>query len=498
MIGARASLATRRRAARAAGLGLALLTLAGCSVGPDYKTPTLTLPALFDGAEETVVASAKAPDLGRWWTRLGDPTLDALIDSAMRRNLDVATAQASLREARAVYRQAGGALSPSVDASAGAQRSGTADGDHDTQARFSGGLDASWELDLFGANRRAVEAAWYGVGASEAQLRDVRLILIGDVASYYVDARSLQQRLRLSRRTAVTQRETAELTRVQLESGAASGLDDASARAQLLNTEADIPSLQLSLAETVNRLSVLTGLSPAAVREQLGDRGAIPTPKLPLPAGAPAQSLLGRPDIRAAERALAQATARIGEAEAARYPSVSLTGSLGTSAANIADLGKDVSISWAFGPSISLPIFSGGRLEAAADAARAARDQAYLGLHQTVLTALEEVENALYGLARERERYAKLRAATRARREAAQLARDLYRAGGSSLLDVLDAERSLYSSEASLIQSQAALATYYIALNKALGGGWDGAVDAGQPTLNDDNGPRLAFMRKEI
>jgi len=208
--------------------------------------------------------------------------------------------------------------------------------------------------------------------------------------------------------------------------------------------------------------------------------------------GVPADVLLSRPDIRQAERELAQATARIGQAEAARYPSISLAGSISTSGSNFGDLARSSSISWSFGPSVSIPIFNGGSLAAAVDVAAAQRDQSYVAFQSAVLTALEEVENAAVGLAQARERRDRLEEAVAAYREAVRLARSLYQIGSSSFLDVLDAERSLYSAEDSLIQTQVDITTNYVALNKALGGGWSGEVDASRPLIVDAySGPRL-------
>ncbi|RYE32703.1 MAG: hypothetical protein EOP23_11675 [Hyphomicrobiales bacterium] len=198
-----------------------------------------------------------------------------------------------------------------------------------------------------------------------------------------------------------------------------------------------------------------------------------------------------RPDVRSAERVLAQATAQIGQAEANRYPSVSLTGSISTSALKLGDLAKNSAIGWSIGPSLSVPIFNGGELAAAVDAARARRDQQDAALRLAVLTALQDVEDNLVGLRQQRLRLGSLTEAARASGEAARLSRALYTAGTASFLDVLEAQRTLYSSEESLIQSRVALATSFIALNKALGGGWLRPVDVSAPAVIDgETGPR--------
>lgn len=462
------------RAGRAAAL-LALTLLTGCAVGPDYAFPAFSLPTAWTGTVET--RPAKAPELSAWWKRLGDPELDALIERAVTGNLDVAAAKAKIRESRATYEKAGGTLYPSVDGSGSVTRQKTASSTIKNQ--FKAGFDASWELDVFGGNRRGVEAAGYGLEAAEDDLRTTLLTMIGDIASNYVEARGYQARMDLARRTAQSQHESAALTQSKFEAGGASAVDVAKAVGQANSTEANLSTLEISFAEAVHRLGILTGQEPNALKAQLSTVKPIPTPQLPIATGVPADVLTARPDVRKAERQLAQYTAKIGEAEAARYPSFNLTGNISTTAARGGDLGKSTTIGWSFGPSLSLPIFNAGQLKAAVDVAAAQRDQYYLALRGAVLTALEDVENAVVSLSEESKKNAKLQTAAQAYRDAATLSRDLYDTGNTSFLEVLDAERSLYSAEDSLISSDVAITTNFISLNKALGGGWDGAVDAG-------------------
>lgn len=494
-------LGSRRKAlpvARVFALAMAAVTLAGCVVGPDYHKPNLAMPAKWGNAKPA--ENDGAPQLSKWWTRLGDPMLDELVDQAVAGNLDVAAAKARVREARATYRQQVGTLFPAVDASASATRSANGgnvsdSGDITVEGPFNSfqaGFDASWELDLFGANRRGIEAARYGAQAADEELRDTLVTLIGDVTSNYVAARGFQARLDLARRTAASQRETAGLTRTKLEAGAASAVDVANATGQAASTEANVPALESQLAQTVHRLSVLTGQPPTALADRMKKAKPIPTPKLPIPAGIPADILATRPDVRMAERQLAQSTALIGQAEANRYPAVSLVGSVATSGVHIGDLAKQSSISWSFGPTLTLPVFQGGQLQAAVEIAQAQRDQSFVAYRASVLTALEDVENALVALAQERARRAKLATASASYRQASTLSRALYETGAASFLDVLVAERSLYTAEDALIQSRIDITNDYIALNKALGGGWDGVVDASRPEIVDTGtGPHL-------
>jgi NodT family efflux transporter outer membrane factor (OMF) lipoprotein len=474
--------------------------LAGCVVGPDYRTPILPMPANWSGQKPA--QAAQPAQLSKWWQRLRDPELNSLVEEAVAGNLDVATARAKIREARASYRQSAGTLFPSADGSASATRNKTAAATSggtasDVYSQYQSGFDASWELDLFGANRRGVEAARYGVDASQENLRSTLLTLVGDVGSYYAQARGYQARIALARRSAASQRQTAELTRTMAQAGTATAADVAKAMGQAASTEAAVPTLEASYAEAVHRLSVLTGKPPAALNERLKRGAPIPAPKLPIPTGIPADILLSRPDVRMAERQYAQYTAKVGQAEAARYPSVSLTGNISTTAYQLGDLGKNSSIGWSFGPTLSVPLFNGGQLKAAVEVAQAQRDQYFIAYRASVLSALEDVENALVSLAQERIRIGKLASSAKSYGDAARLEGTLYKAGETSLLDVLDAQRSLYSAEDSLLQSRVLLATNYIALNKALGGGWDGAVDSAKPEIVDARtGPRLAKLSK--
>lgn len=496
------------------------LMLAGCAVGPDYRQPEMAVPDKW--ASVGAMTPASRPELAQWWTRLNDPLLDALIDEAVAGNLDVATARAKVREARALYRQAAGTAWPSLRASVSGTRSGgpgrmspgassttssTASsttssttninsGTGNAGDLFQAGFDASWELDLFGANRRAQEAAKYGVDAAQWGLSAALLTLIGDVTSSYVQARGYQARLALARDTAASQEETARITRLKFEAGASSGLDAANAAGQAQSTRAAIPAFEAAYAQTVHGLSVLTGQPPEALLDRMEQPEPLPTPTLPVSLGVPADVLLARPDVRLAERRYAQSTAKVGQAEAARYPSVSLTGSLITSATRPGDLGQRSSIGWAFGPSLTVPLFNGGRLKAGVEVAQAERDQSFIAWRAAVLNALKDVEGASVALYQENERIAALRASAASYRTAADLARLLYRAGSTSFLDVLTAERSLYLAEDALIQSRVLFTTHYVALNKALGGGWNGHIDTSTPEVVDAHtGPHLDTTR---
>lgn len=490
--------AMRRARARLAALLLAA-GLSGCAVGPDYEVPQPELPARW-GAGRAARAEP-APRLRTWWRRLGDGELDRLMAEAVAGNLDVASAKAKVRAARATYRQQVGTLFPQVTGTASATRGDNGDrvssgGDVTVSSgygEYQAGFDASWEVDLFGANRRGAEAAHYGVQAAGDDLDAALLTLVGDVASYYLDARGYQAQIALARRTAASQRATEALTRRKLDAGAASAVDTANAAGQAASTQADIPELEAAYAASVHRLSVLTGQAPAALAGRMAAARPVPAPRGAPARGIPADVLANRPDVRAAERGLAQSTALVAQAEANRYPAVSLTGTINATGAQVGDLARASSISWSFGPTLTVPVFTGGQLKALVEVAEAERDQSFLAYRAAVLTALEDVENASVSLSRQRVKAAALVTAVASYREAARLSHALYESGSSSFLDVLTAERSLYSSELALIQSRVATAKYYVALHKALGGGWDGAVDAATPAVADhDTGPHFA------
>ncbi len=472
--------------------------LGGCAVGPDYAAPGLQLPAKWGTAAPSVTVTGeepgnRPPELARWWERLGDKTLNRLIDEAVAGNLDVATAKARVRQARATRQQAIGALAPSVTGSGSYTRADNASNLSDTGDvtvagpfdSYALGVNASWELDLFGENRRAAEAATYGLDAAQETLRNTLLTLIGDVATYYVEARGYQARAALARRTAASQRETAALTRTKLQVGSTSAVDVANAEGQAASTEANVPALESSYQQTVHQLAILLGQPPSALNDTMKRTAPIPAPTRAIPRGVPANVLLSRPDVRLAERQYAQYTARIGQAEAARYPDVSLAGEVTTSATKVGDLAKGSTISWSFGPSVSIPIFNAGQLKAAVNYAQAQRDEYFLAYRTAVLGALQDVENASVALQQERIKYRSLNTSADAYRQAASLARTLYQSGSSSFLDVLDAERSAYSADDTLLTSRVAIATDYIALNKALGGGWTGTVDDRTPAVVD-------------
>ncbi|WP_273790528.1 MULTISPECIES: efflux transporter outer membrane subunit [unclassified Bartonella] len=468
---------------------LLCLLLSGCMVGPNYQKTSFRVPAVW--GEKSAQTAGQSVALAGWWRHLNDPVLDALMDYAISGNNNVAVAKARVREARAGLGQVVGTLLPNVSNSISGTRSRSGQSDA-LLNQYSSGFDASWELDFFGGHKRAVEAARYGLDAAVEDMRATMVTLLGDVATNYVQMRGWQQKLFIVRQIAVSQRKTYELMRARLTAGDVSELDVSNAQAQMANTEADISQMEANVAMSVHRLSVLTGRVPTALKDLLqknAKHAKIPQPRWPIPAGIPADILLTRPDLRRAERQYAQATARIGQREADRYPSLTLTGNISTAATAIDQLWKNSTIGWSFGPGLRFPLFNGGQVEASIAVARAQRDQAFITYRAAVLEALEDVENALVRLTKEHQRLEKLIVANKASLHSLKLSRSLFENGNTSFLELLNADRSYYSAQMALKDSRVSLVTQYITLMKALGGGWDGVVDVSRPEVVD-NAPR--------
>jgi multidrug efflux system outer membrane protein len=457
-------------------LGLLVAGLAGCAaVGPDYSPPPIDVPAEWQRAGEAPAAAGRE-DLSAWWQRLEDPLLSGLVDEALAGSLDLRSAQARLRQARALRGIAGAERFPAVSASASATR---ADGSEETGSGrstelYRAGFDAQWEPDVFGGVRRGIEAAQAGVEAAAASLANTQVSLVAEVALNYVEVRAFQARLAIARSSLESQAETFQLTDWRAQAGLVGALDVEQARAQLEQTRAQIPALEASLAQAGHRLAVLLGRAPGALRERLAVRGPVPAVPERVAVGIPADTLRQRPDVRAAERTLAMETARIGQAQAARYPRFALSGSIGVEALRAGALGASGATATSLAASVATTVFDAGRLRQQVEAQSAVAEQALAGYEAAILAALEDVENALVGLARSLQREAALRSAVEAARNAALLARQRYSSGLIDFQPVLDTERTLLSLSDTLAATQAQSASSLIQLYKALGGGWTG------------------------
>ncbi len=454
------------------------LGLAGCAaVGTEYAPPTTILPtgwSNLDPAARPVASSETPTGLSLWWQSLNDPLLSALVDEALQASPDLRSAQARLREARARRTVAGAGQYPSVTASGSASRSQSSEeiGSGDTRNFFSAGFDASWEIDVFGGVRRSVEAAEADVEASVASLENTQVSLASEVALNYVDVRTRQILLGIARDNLTSQSETLQLTDWRAQAGLVSSQDVEQARSNREQTRALIPALEASLAEAEHTLDIVLGKVPGTLHARLAATGELPTVPAQIAVGIPADTLRQRPDVRAAERKLAAETARVGVAEAARYPSFTLSGSIGLEALTLGALGSSDAVASSLFAGITGPIFDAGRRRAQVEIQDAVREQALVAYEQTVLTALQDVENALVSLVRNRERVEALANAVESVRNAAQLARQRYSAGLIDFQSVLDSERSVLVLEESLASARANGVQTLIRLYKALGGGW--------------------------
>ena len=457
--------------------------LSGCapflpSVGPNYQHPKLSLPDNWSTSLQT--EKTAAVDLAHWWQQFGDAQLDRLIEEALTNSPDIRLAQARLRQARASRDQAISGFFPSVTASTGASRTKYAHVVTPTSTRtiYDAGFDASWEVDIFGGTRRAVEAATADQQSSAANLDNARVSLIAEVAQNYVEFRSYQQRLAIAKKNLESQSETLQITVWRNQAGLASSSDVEQARTNREQTRAGIPDLELGLSTAENRLAVLLGKNPGALHEQLQESKALPPLPTSIASGIPADALRQRPDLIAAERTLAAETARVGQAMAKRFPSLNLSGSFGWQAYGISALGGAGTLARAATGTLATTLFDGGKLRSAVNIQSAVQEQALVTYQKSVLTALEEVENALQAYAQGRERVDARRAAVEAARNAATLTRNMYQSGLSDFQKVLETERTLLSAEDNLAIAEASMRTNLIKLYKTLGGGWDMPANA--------------------
>jgi NodT family efflux transporter outer membrane factor (OMF) lipoprotein len=462
---------------------LAVLFVQGCKVGPDYVQPEIEMPDAWQTAVAEEMSQEESP-LVTWWDELGDTLLTDMIRRAELANLDLKVAVARVREARALRGIAKGGLYPDLilngaysyfkisENSPTGQAIKDAGGNIQEQELWDFSLDAFWEIDLFGRIRRQVEAATAGFEASIEDYRDVLVSLYAEVAAAYIDVRTFQARVNFARRNAATQRETVGLTRDRFNAGLVSGLDVSQAESQFASTAADIPSLEILLNNALNRLAVLLGEHPGALNSELGRPSAIPTPPAEITAGLPAELLRRRPDVRRAERLLASQTALIGVATADLYPSFSLGGFIELVAGNFADLGEGESVGWGLIPGLRWNLFAGGKIRNNIRVQEARTEQLLYLYEQSVLLALEEVEDALVAYEREKVRRGRLQEATDAAQRSLEIVRIQYLSGLTDFQRFLDSQRALFVEQDRLAASEGQVVRNLVALNKALGGGW--------------------------
>lgn len=495
---------------------LAFVMLApGCTLGPDFSSMVPDLPSGWT-SRPVAATSARSqpvpePVDPQWWSVFGDPELTSLASRVAHDNLDVRVSALRLAESRAQRGVAASALFPAVNANASYTReqtsekgatslfsSGASGSSVSTQSNglggrqggipstgaskitepfdiFQYGADASWELDLWGRVRRSIESADAAVTNSADTQRDVLVSMIAELARDYVNLRGVQDSLRITRENLVTARETAQLTRVRSQGGLTTDLDVASADAQVAQTESELPPLEQQEAALINAIAFLLGEPPGSLAEL---RTAQPPPLAPVsvPVGLPSELARRRPDIRQADARLHGATADIGTAEADFYPRVTLSGSFAFQALQLRDLGDFASRTYGFGPSVSVPIFDGGRLRNTLELRKLQQKEAAVTFQRTVLQAWREIDDAMQSYDSEQRRSERIAAQVANSRRALGLARSRYTQGLSDYLEVLTAQRNLLTAQSSLANSHATTNANLVSLYRALGGGWEQAL----------------------
>ncbi|WP_429284609.1 efflux transporter outer membrane subunit [Paraburkholderia sp. GAS41] len=488
---------------------MACLVIAGCTVGPDFKRPTTSTPPQVFDRTEAAKASSKAVEAGfngDWWTLFDDPTLNALEQQLAAANLDVAAASARLRQSRAEQRVAGAAELPTLDAAASYDRERgspngilgllgvsptgsqpqSASGSNPLGAAalpgptgspaynlYQAGFDTSWELDIWGRNRRGVEAASALADASIEDRNGVLLSARAELARDYIALRDTQSLLAIARQNLEIARDTAKLTQIRVREGVTTDLDVANASAQVASIESLLPTLESQCETRINAIGILLAQQPGALKQMLDGPRAVPELPAQVPIGFPSELVQRRPDIRQAEAQLHAATASIGMAKADFYPRISLNGSAGFQSLQLSNLANWASGQFVVGPSITMPIFEGGRLKGTLHLREGQQQEAAVVYQHTVLEAWREVDDALVVYDAEQMRRDKLTAVVTLNQRALSVAQQRYKAGAVDYLDVLNVQKQLLEGQSNLEQSKATAAANLITLCKALGGGWE-------------------------
>jgi multidrug efflux system outer membrane protein len=505
------------------------LLLAGCEVGPNYKKPDVPVESeygeLSDGSTtQPSRMSARQIPITQWWANFRDPQLDSLVERALKQNLNLQQAESRVRQARYQRSVIASGLFPNVDATAGYQHargsknialplggsggasssSGGASSSANPILRpqvssnstsappggpqsplglgglpgvdtdlYQAGFDATYEFDIFGGTRRSLEAAGADTQAAIEDRRSVLVSMLGEVARTYIELRGYQRQLAIAQATLTSERDTLEIIIERRRAGLVSDLDVAEQTSQLSNTEAVIPGLVAQVHQSIHALSILLGENPDALMEELESSAPLPPVPPEVPIGLPSDLLRRRPDIRRAERQLAAASARVGVATADLFPRFSITGQLGLDSSHADSLFDLNSRYYLISPGVRWPIFDAGKIRSNISLQNELTRQAALSYQLAILQALRDVEDAIANYRQEQIRHVSLANSAKFDRDAVGLAQEQYRQGVTDFLRVLDAERSLYSAEDSLAQSDRAIAADLVALYKALGGGWE-------------------------
>ncbi len=455
--------------------GLVLLLLSACTIGPDYVKPTVETPSAwtvsYDAAADLVNTA--------WWQQFNDPVLDELITTAVNDNLDIKAATARVDQYLGQYRTTRSEFFPQIGASASAFRqkdteTGLFPGDNDDYSTYQGALNATWEIDLWGRIRRLNEAAQAELLASEAGRRTVLLTLVSNVASSYLNLRGLDRQLEIARETERAYAESLRIFNLRHDYGTVSQVEVSQVESEYENARQAVPQLEGFVAQQEHLLSLLLGRNPQTiVRGKSIDELTVPE----IPAGLPSELLEQRPDIIQAEQALIAANARIGVARALYFPRVALTGAYGTTSIHSKDLFEGPSAIWQFGGDVLAPIFTFGAIEGQVMTAEAAQREALYRYQQSIIAGFRDVEDALVATTKGRETQSAKGRRVNALKTYARLAGNQYEAGTTSYLQVLDANRSLFSGQLDYVQTQAAVLTSLVDIYRTMGGGWIDEAD---------------------
>ncbi len=434
----------------------------GClTVGPDYEPPDVPRVGILESENPA-----------EWWTTLGDPMLTELVGEALTNSPDIKSAVAAVRAARAQLGVARSSFGPQVDAQSRFTRSNPGNSD-----LYSAGFDAAWEFDIFGGVRRASEAAKAFLDGQDASRAHIEISLAAETAQAYVKLREAQQRLRVARETVNSQEQTVELLLSKFENGLISELYLQQARAIYESTRSTVPMFGTDVEKALNALAVLTGAMPGTLHERFSKVRNIPVAEMADVIGIPADLLRRRPDVRKAERNLAEQTARIGVAKSDYFPKLTLNGSIGVEALSFSGLSQLGNETYSFGPSVRWAIFHSGQIRNNVNAQTARQEQALADYEKSVLSAVGETRDALTAFRNEKLRLDALTAATAAARAAAELAENRYQNGLEDFGVVLDTQRTQLQLEDQKVQSQSESTLSLIRLYKALGGGWKSSAD---------------------
>lgn len=456
------------------------LSLTGCVVSPDYVPPQMELPKKWTEA----ATSKQVLDLQNWWKAFNDPILNQLINQAINANLDLKLAESRIRASRFQYNATVAAAFPSLSSHSTASRrlnnSSSTSGSSSSGGFgvgnqliniFQIGFDAVWEIDLFGGVQRALEVAEANNAFEEENRRDRLVTLLAEVARNYIQLRANQQVQRITLENLSSQIETLKLIRIRQRAGLISSVDGAQSEAQLATLHATLAVYETASQQAIHAIALLLGTTPNKLSTNLTVLSAIPRSKNPALADLPSELLRRRPDIRMAERKLAASHAEIGIAINEQYPKINLSAFLGLQNMSITSF-TPIGKSWSTAATLTLPIFNWGRIQSNIKIKEALNEQAFIAYQSTVLNAFKEVEDALVAQVQERQRGMDLEKSLKAQQLLLSLATERYRKGLNSYLEVLDAQRGVYSAQREQLDGLAKQSLQLVALNKALGGGW--------------------------